>query len=299
MKETKRILTMMTKEAMNDPGFRKFAEIMREVEIPDFVKEASVEEDLSHFRSDVFADPAQRRYPLTSKSNAWLADRYFEKDKHEYTEKRAELIRARIDESLSFWGVESSPALAKEAGVTHKIVAKHEGETVFETAIETPGQYKEAAEQLYNNRAGYTYQMRRSLARDLNSLPSELKTDLPEDLSEYLEKAAGFGCMDQEGIYEGMKYRMASVYQEAPELVDQLLKTAETLTKGDNSIATLTKVANILDLVDRATDLHKFYGNGLETPEECLFGITEKKASAFLKEAVQLTTGHQKKWLIS
>jgi hypothetical protein len=155
-----------------------------------------------------------------------------------------------------------------------------------------PVHYKEAAEYLVDNKSKMTYDMRRSFARDLTNTPDKFKCELPTDVSEYVEKAAGFGMATDVTLMEGIMSRVAHLYRTYPDLSDKLVKTAKELKTMDYKPSTLHKIAGMLDIVDRAVELHRYYDHGHKTPEESVFTITQKTAQDFTSEALRLTTGN-------
>ena len=53
----------------------------------------------------------------------------------------------------------------------------------------------------------------------------------------------------------------------------------------------MVKLARMFDRFDREQGLTKYYDEGVDTPEEMFFGLTEKKARALREGHFQLTTG--------
>ncbi|HSN71214.1 MAG TPA: hypothetical protein VLT59_06885 [Steroidobacteraceae bacterium] len=153
---------------------------------------------------------------------------------------------------------------------------------------------KAAAATLYSKRASYPYDWRRIAARKILHKAAELNvTGLGDEVHEYLTKAAGFGST-MPRIAAGHISRRAMMLPENER--DLKIKTA----KLAQSVASMkdiplpdqmTKLARIFDRFDREQGLHKYYDEGVETPEEMFFGLTEKKARLLRDGHFQLTTG--------
>jgi len=274
-----------------DPSGRTFAEICRNYELPPFVKEAALSEDYAVYTNEIFGDPAERRYPLNNRANTWMSRRFFEQDKGNLVHEKAAAVKDRIDKAVKFWKLEPDTKIHADPEEYHTIAAIHGPSTIFETKIASCGHYKEAAEYLYTHKDKMTYDMRRSFARGLHVTPDQFKTDLDSDVSEYIEKAAGFGMNTKPAIQEASLARVTYIHTKHPDYSERLVKMAKEVNDMDCTPSTLNKVAGMLDLVDRAVEMHRYYDKGLTTPEESIFSITEKKAASFIKEAVKLTTG--------
>jgi len=274
-----------------DPSYRKFMEIVRTTEIPAFVKEASMEDDYDSMSGQLYADPAHRRYPLNNKANTWLSREYFMTDRKDYEPRMAALIEGRISKAAEYWQVGPAKKLTAQDPDECSVWAVHQGKPVYEVKITCGKHYKEAAEHLYNNRHAMTYDMRRSMARGLHNVPAALRSDIPADIADYLEKAAGFGMATPSIVQKTILARVVHVYRTAPELSQGLVKTAEAYKDMEVTPENLHKLAGVLDIIDRAVDLHRYYGHGHSTPEESLFQITQKMAKAVTDEGVRLANG--------
>lgn len=290
----------MSSTTFNDPNYTKLFEIWQETETPDFVKEASIAGDqrFNTLPIDAFADPANRRYPLNNKSNTWLSREYFGKDRVDYPEKIAAEIEQRIHKAADFWNLDK-PMRRKQgnpyAGIGHTIHINDSGDQeVFNITLTSPGHYKQAAETLYENRSKYTYPMRRSFARGLLAAPAGLKSELPEEVGDYLEKAANYGTCSSADARMLLFERICWTRRSAPRLAEPLTKIAHLINQEDGvvPIPRLHKIASALDLVDRCLGAHLRYGKDMPAPEERLFRITEKVASEIQEEAVALMNGH-------
>lgn len=276
-----------------DASYKGFMKIASEVELPDFVKEASIDaSELNAYGPDAFGDPAARRYPLNNRANTWVSREFFARDKDSYDPGRAAIIESRIQKAAELWELDTPKRRVKPETPSHVVEARHGDEKVFEVELTKPAHFKEAAENLMASKSKMTYDMRRSFARNLLATPDEFKCELPGEVSEYLEKAAGFGMATKASLTSGIMGRVVHVYRTRPDLSEGLVKMAHEVKSMDYTPTTLSKVAGMLDLVDRALDLHRYYDHGHATPEETVFAITEKTASDFTSEALRLSTGN-------
>jgi hypothetical protein len=305
---------MPQRPVFNDPNYAGLFEIWQTVEVPRFVKEAAVAEDqdFAALPFDNFAHPAARMYPLNNRSNTWLSREYFGKDRPQYAEKLAEEIDRRIRKAASFWKLDEPKRLAatpyppvytiviEDEAVHEKLaadgiskVASLEPVRRSTVEIRTPEHYRQAAEGLLEKRASWSYAMRSSLATGLLDAPPEMHAELPEDLDEYLHKAAGLGTCTAREARDAVYGRMCVARGKNEPIAESLCKIAAHLSGLDGSLPAdkLHKVAKVLDLADHALGLHREYGKGQALPEEQLFRITERTVRKIAEEAVALSNG--------
>jgi hypothetical protein len=279
----------------NDPSYAKLLQIFTECEVPEFVKEASAESDqsFSDVTMDWYADPVNKKYPMNNKSNTWLSREYFRKDRGSFSKQAAESIGKRLDKAAVFWGLEKVAYKNIEApkGPVHFVEVKHEGHTRMSFPLKSAFQTKEACEYLKKNASKLTYEMRRTMAKGLYSSPSDFKTELTPADEMFIEKTAGYGVSIPSRVNHAIGSRVTALRTSHPEYADRLVKLAHELKGTDLTPVMLDKAASMLDLIDRATDLHKAYNNGLSTPEEDLFCMTQKAAESIGHELVELTNG--------
>jgi hypothetical protein len=282
--------------AFNDPTHAKLIKIWHEMEVPGFVKEAAsvAEQDFNVVDVQHFADPANRLYPVNTKSNAWLSREHFRRDKGTLEKQAAEIIEKRILKAAEFWGLDE-PIRIREEPNKHTIHCIEIEDDVDKQIIkmDVTGHFKEAAERFCANRANFTYSMRRSFARGMLSAPADVKEPLDVDTEQMLCKMANYGSCTPETARDAVFLRMCLVRRKDPETFGQLVKVAQSLQnmEGLMNIDVLHKVARLLDYVDRSHGLHVRYGRDINPPEDDLFHFTEKKASAVRDEALILSDG--------
>ena len=269
--------------------------ITREVSVPDFVKEASA--DGSRFKSlpaSAFGDPSSRMFPLDTAADAWLSREYFKRVAPSMQGWKADVVGGRIEKAAQLWGLaDIEPVEVKASSeVSHIVKGEDPSGDSVEMSLTDPVHYKDAAEWLVSNKANMTYPMRKSFARALLSAPEELHTDLPDHTERYLEKAAGVAMSTKPVVIKAIMSRVAQVARKAPDISSMLVKTARAVKEVDLTPGTLSKVAAQLDLVDRAMGLERWYGGGWGTPEEDVYAIMAKDASAMIDDAVKLMNGH-------
>jgi len=282
----------MKSNVFNDINYKKLYQASNVVALPDFVKEAPAaeEQNFDKIASDVFADNAQRRYPLDTKSNTWLSRMYFEMDKEAYDKGCAKVVSDRIDKAAKFWGINETQVLPVQEKEAYEIPLTSNGQVIHKVRIENSDHYKQAAEDLCKSFDKLAYRNRREYARGLYLAPDAFRGDIPEDQSEYIEKAAGFGMCTRRQVGQSILNRVC-LLTNRPAYADKLTEIGTSLPE-EITPKLLDKVAEVLDNVDRDCDFVRYYGRGLNTPEEELFYVTEKTASLLKDEMIILSNGN-------
>ena len=275
------------KEGYGDPSGVLFAEIMREVDIPEFVKEASADADnLNELPSTSFGDPAKRLYPLATAADAWLSREYFRKRAGSMDPGRRGLVKHYIDKAVKFWDLPSPTLRKKAAAPAHTI--RTNSVTV---TLKSPGHYKEAADKLMELRSSLPYEDRRAFARGLLTTPAELAVKLDPATNDYIEKAAGLGASTVPTMFKAALSRVAQLRGSYPELSNALTKVAHEAVKVGPTPKVMEKVASALDLADKASGANQWYGKGWNTPEESVYVVLRKQAEAVVIDSVRLMNG--------
>ena len=284
---------MNSLEALNDPSGAKLMKLASRVSMPDYVKLADPDEDVSALPSACFGDPAKRRYPLHKRASAWLSRHMFEQDRPGYQKDMALLIASRIEKAAALFDAKADPEapIQKEAAGKIMVKVRHDDAQVFEADISDRANFHKFAQYLVDNKSCMTYGMRRSLARGMLAAGTGFEDGLPTDQRDYLEKAAGFGVTTPARVAGVVLDSVAICNRNAPELGHELMKMAAELEGVDLTPGILDKVASMVDILDRAVGLHKHYDKGMQTPEEELFHITQKMAEDITSESVKTSTG--------
>lgn len=283
----------MNSNVFNDANYKKLYKASKVVVIPGFVKAAPAEEEqiFDKTASTIFADPVHRRYPLDTKSNTWLSRMYFElMDKEAYDKKIAANISRSIEEAVEFWKLEPMEMIPVQEKEAYLIPLTVDNQPVHTVSISSKDHYKQAVEDLVNSFDKLAYRNRREYARGLYFAPEEFKTDIPEEASEYIEKAAGFGMSTRKHVGKTILDRV-TLLRSRPAYSSKLTEIGKNLPETMTPVF-LDKVAEVVDNIDRDCGFVKYYGHGLMSPEEALFYVTEKTASLVKDEMIPLANGN-------
>ena len=265
--------------------------------LPAFVKEAAVvtTDDVKDLPQTAFADP-MRKLPVHSKIATWCSYLSYHSGAVEDPTLSAAV---KLEKAAEFWGIgaecrtvaqnlqkQAAPRLATDDDFA--LVTQHNGDKVRRLPIAGPGNVEKSAEDLVTKRALYPLPWRKAAAQRIIKKASELSVQLVG--AHQLQQMAGVGMAKAAEIIPHLKLRSRMVKD--AEIRGRLDALVEEVQKLDSvEPGTLTKMAEAIDLSDRASGLYQYYGRGLETPEEICHRHTLKEAREKRAGLIGLTNG--------
>lgn len=277
---------------IHDKNLSGFAKIMQNIEIPEFLKQAELNdpEDLKDLPKEAFANPETREFPIDTQENTWLSMAYFYK--FAAREPNRLLIEKLLEKAAQFWDMPESEIkklkslqdkiIEKTASAVYTLKLTHEDEVLYKTDITTEDDLQKAASEIVQNPGKYTYALRKQAAEQLLGIAEKMNVQLP--VRAELEKTAARG-VNTLGNVQSLIVQRACMYRDIlPELSVKLEKIASELESDNGYIQTkqLQKVAGLLDAGDRAVGFNVKYTNpGFPPPEQLLVKYTV----GMLKEA--------------
>ena len=285
----------------SDRGFVHFRRLVSSLpELPGFVKEAQADEcsEVAELPSHAFADAIGKKFPIHTKAAAFLSYLYFKDQEPSFTKEAAARIRSKFEGAAQIWGIRTEmrqadqalePQVEKYAGADD--YALNVGSNSF-FPVTTPREVIDSANSLILNRGNFTYAMRKEAASNLMraAVAHGFKTrDLPEEL----HFMAGCGlCEKSAAVHEISRRGLFAAGCRSP-LAENMNKLAADLGKVSTLTPDLmTKVAEIVDVVDRELQITKEYGGAFAFPEDVFFGsFTEKKGEHIKQSTVVMLTG--------
>lgn len=280
-------------------------------ETPQFVKEASSEDLLGNDLSVAdYADPIKRRFPCHTKAATLLSALFLWDNSHHLSSVDAVTIDKQIEKKASFYGIANDLAKLKKSYTKRASVDQHKDlpDSCFALVIKMPNgtierhyPLRNAAEVKSASVHLKTYQdiiplsERQIMAQRILDKAAEFGAGLG-NLEEFTNKQAGYGVCSADDAASLIMERVSllKMHNKYPDIRSQLEKVAEAcLSKPANvrSRDSLTKLAAIIDNLDRISGLVTEYGTRLRRPEDVLFGVTEKLANEFLDSCCSTVSG--------
>jgi hypothetical protein len=289
--------------------------------LPTFVKEAAVEgkDEVDKIPSSSFADPRHRKFPCHTKAATWLSNAYFQNSKDAYSKDEEALVQERIIKAAEYWSIRT---LVKNFNSNHvkmasyddsnlqdedyALVAEFDGKVVRRFPIPNAPSVKAAGEYLYAHRFDYPYPWRKAAARRIlakaveydekaengEKVASQILRFEPQTL-EYLQRAAGLGMTHPQWAAEKIAQRVYMLPDRLRSYQRKLAELAVEFRKLPSCThQQMSKLAAVLDTVDRETGLCRNYHEGVEMPEEICFTVLKKEAEDILDSYITLQTGN-------
>jgi hypothetical protein len=293
-------------DVTDDRSHQIMFKLSRLLEFPDFVKNANTLEadDVAKLPQQVFADPVNRKFPCHTKAATWLSQLYFLESCHNYPTRQSSEVQERINKAAAYFAISDMVKEAADLWNEHNtptqtiadkdyaMVFTRDGETIRHLPINNAENIKAAAQRLYEKQARYPFDLRQIAARKILHNATEHQAQLPDEVDEYLYKAAGFGTTTPERAAEKMGLRTLMMPKESGDMRIKMAKLTKSVSQmSEIPLGELTKLAEIVDRVDTEFGFYQHYDEGVDTPEEIFFELTQKKASALKNEYIQLTTG--------
>jgi hypothetical protein len=269
---------------------------------PDFVKRADAAERIGdpEIPPHLCADPRHRRYRMHTKAATWLSAAFFYDKRDQLPPKEAAAVEGRLQEAADFWGIRPQvDALAIKVAAARKdnlstlqdedFAWSRDGERhlPLRNAVEV----KAAAAYLLEHRDRFEFRDRQDMAQRILQKAARYGAGLGE-YDGFLEKTAGFGgcAATQAASLVRDRARLARVSH--PDVAAELEKMAATILANPQQARrpdALAKVAEVVDQLDRM--LHVEHSEAVPRPEDVLFAITRKTASAFADQHLATTSG--------
>jgi hypothetical protein len=282
---------------------------------PDFVKNASTE--AIHGTSEelplrCYGDPASRLYPCNTKEATWVSMLFFLNNKLEdlYTTKHAQVIEERIDNLAKYWDISThTDALKERVKVASTnplfslpndefalIIAHKDGVVERHYPLRNTLEVVKAAEYLDQFKDIIPLADRQKMAQRILEKADKHGAGLTDSQTTFLERQAGYGVCAAKDAADlimsrvsilGRMNKDAEVRTELKAAAKACLDNAEYVRQP----SALTKLAGIIDNIDRQYGFHRDYSDSFPRPEDVLFGVTVKAAQSILEDHCALTTG--------
>lgn len=277
---------------------------------PDFVKNASHEQlygDTAALPGHVFGDVRNRVYPCHTKSATWMSALFFGDNHQHLPGYTADAVRDRLIKSAEFFGIKTEvealwTKMAVAAQDTYNDLPDDTFALVWDTGngvkerhypLRNANEVKTAAAWFNQHHKSFRFTDKHTVATKILEKAAAFEAVL--DDVELLDRCAGFGHCPTTTAVNAWAKRASFTKASKPEHAKHAQAIADELDNhimDGNSRYMRTKMAHWMDEFDRETGIDKLYGqHDLQSPEDTLFGLTEKTASDFVNNHVQTTNG--------
>jgi hypothetical protein len=298
--------TIQILDPASDVNREELARLSKLYDFPDFVKQADISQtmDAENAAVTTYADPVRQKFACHTAAATWISGLYFHEKKAEYHPKDRNRIEQRLQHYVDYWRIRPAyDEIVKKAEAldSQELPDSSYGYVWVDTQgnkerflpLTSTQNIKAAAEWLEEHRDTLPFHDRHVIAKRLLEKAAATGTAFGDELNQFIEKQAGYGIPDPAEIYEMLNQR-AQLCKNA-EYCEQIKTLAETV-RGQSQIALqpdqLVKLAETVDMIDRAIHLNGKYTDNIQRPEDVIFKVTYTKAASDRESLCTLQTGN-------
>jgi len=274
---------------------------------PDFAKQASADDLFPEgVAPSAYADPVNKLYPCHNAASTWFSALYFKEKSAEYHPKIAAKVKQRLDGLVNYWGLKAAvDAIDARYDELYKnaedrlpdsdfgyVWVGEDGTKQRFCRMKSAAETKAAAEWLLEYRDTMPYADRNVIAGKILEKAAHFGVGLGTDLELFVERQAGQGVCEPKEVVAMIRQR-AHLTKAAAQR-DQIISLANTIQQSPRFAlqpAQLVKLAEVMDDVDRTLNLVGRYTDTIQRPEDVIFRVTYKEATAGIGSACALSTG--------
>jgi uncharacterized protein len=260
------------KDYYSDYG-HNFIKIFSKVEMPDFLKEAEIltEDKIASLNDIAFADPIKRKFPICTAADTYVSAAYAEYSGADSLTK-SEIYKAAkafgIDEEVESLKRElSSIEKVAEAAEFWRVDFEKDGVKLF-----AEGASSEDLHQAYENFSKKAYDLipsytdRKEVAVKFCEVFDKLGEEIPFSLGAMAERNFP-NYVTVVGEIKSRALRLDDHSKKA-----SLIKLADSIEQiEERDVDSFSKLAQVLEEIDKMENLKRFYGRGISNPSESVF----------------------------
>lgn len=293
-------------DQFQDTNGQEYHKLLATYGVDDFAKKASFElkAGVPDTAGNLYADPVERYFYCGTAPGTFASSVFFYHQKTALERDRAEIVEARLLKAADYFGIRSVVDAVKDTihekqAHTEASLSDDDFALVWVSddgkdkerryALRNPSEVEKAASYLQAHVRDFPYAHRRLFAEKVLRKAAELGVHVQDQ--DFLMRTAGYGTCSAQSAAETL-FDRAKVLKKAnldPEDQRFLAMSAKYLLENQDQAhlpSTLRKVASLIDTIDR-----KHHIDWMEPPEDILFVITEKTASAFKNSLVPASNG--------
>jgi hypothetical protein len=290
----------------SDVNREELARLSKLYDFPDFVKQADISNTMNpeNPAATTYADPVRQKFACHTAAATWLSSLYFHEKKAEYHPKDRNRIEHRLQHYVDYWRIKPAyDEVVKQANdLTSQelpdssygyVWVDERGNKERFLPLTSTQNIKAAAEWLEEHRDSLPFHDRNTIAKKLLEKAAATGATFGSALNQFVEKQAGYGIPDPAEIYRMLSQR-AQLCKSA-EYREQIESLA-SVVRGQSQLALqpdqLVKLAETVDMIDRAIHLNGKYTDNIQRPEDVIFKVTYTKAASDREALCTLQTGN-------
>lgn len=280
-------------DMLHDTSWRQYMTIAATYKLPEYVLayEPMTKDAAATMDDALFADVVYKRFPIDTPASTWLSAAYFNENRKDIPSDLATVVEDNIKMAASLYGIDqdvknvleyqaSSPEIPDSYyGYVDK--AGHKHYPMFDSLG-----VEKAGEHYAKHRFTYAPEIRKQISSAIVKRANETDVAVPHAVF----RDAGVGATNMEDLSDNLLYRAQVLMDKDAELATVIANMSKALNAATPAEVSeqLDKVATIIEAADRIYGLDKVYGREYLAPQDFIYSMDIKQASAFVKDAISL-----------
>ncbi len=291
------------KDITDDVSKTMYANLIDKVNVPDYVKSASIEtkENIKHLAPNAFADSIECKLPVNTKASCWMSALYLYGNPKNIASPRFSQTKENLVKHAQLWGIQEDIETIKQAFSPVKIETEYalsmdyRGKQVDRCPCHTSELAKKSCSWLYEHRNHFPIDTQIKAAKLL--VDKVGFTGVPADAQDYLSsltEADSFATSPNLTMANAINERLVSVkLSRWGDLGEELYKVAEVMLKDPYKLSESARtIQDALEAFDTQFGLQQKWGMSITHPVDACYSITRAKAAAAVEGTVKLMNGN-------
>lgn len=296
-------------DAAGDVNYTTMHRLSQQYCFPAYVKQADPQETLTPegLPAGAYADTVCRLFPCHTKAACFISNLFLLENRDRLTVKQAARVADNLQRAAARLGILPDVEAAREKHASFNKAAESqlpdsafaivwhdsEGHKDRRYPLRNGLEVQAAAKWFSDYRDEFLFRDRQTIANKLLDKAAEFSVKLPDELDVLLEKQAGRGVCDPAVVAEQLRRRAALRFM-PPGMKDRLEKLASDWLSQPllaEDLATTSKLAEVVDEIDRRCHLTTHYDEALQRPEDFVFAGVVKHAAEFVQSVCPTLSG--------
>lgn len=280
-------------DVLHDTSWRQWLKIASTYKVPKYVLEHSPMEKTAADAMDdaLFADFGKKMFPIDTAANTWLSAAYFNENRNSVDD----IVRAQVESNIkmaaSIWNIDKdvkdvlefkTAEYLPESDLQNYGYVDKKGNRYF-PMFDAEG-VKRAADNFDRFRGSLPADVRKKIACAIVKKAHAGNISIQGSLF----REAGIGLPNKIDLMDNMLDRAyLTKNAECATVIAGLVKVVAA-SQPDELMDNLDKLAHVLSELDKMNGMDLEYGRKLLAPADFVYGMMQKEAAAFIKDALTL-----------
>ena len=291
------------KDITDDVSKTMYANLISKVDVPDYVKSATVEtkDSIKHLAPRAFADPIECKLPVNTKASCWMSALYLYGNPGNNASLRLPQAKENMTKYAEIWDIQEDVEAIKQAFIPvhidteYALSMNYRGKQVDRCPCHTSELAKKSCSWLYEHRNHFPIETQIKAAKVL--VDKIEFTGVPADAQDYLgslTEANSFATSPNVTMANAINERLVSVKRSRwGDLGNELYKVAKVLMEDPYKLSkNANTIQDALETFDTQFNLQQKWGTSITHPVDACYSVTRAKAAAAVEGTVKLMNGN-------